>query len=127
MEEQNEITKKKKTDGIKKYFLGKILIIFLVVVVAAIAVISFRSKVFYDEKTTKIGFEDIGELATQVAYCTEVNVTDASREMFGVKIPFTQSKYIYSYSCCSLSQINGSMLYMFFSTLFCSFFLAPIF
>ena len=37
------------------------------------------------------------------------------------------SKYIYSYICCSLSQINGSMLYMFFSTLFCSFFLAPIF
>ena len=97
VENQNEITEKKKIGGIKKYFLGKILIILLVVVVAAMAVISLRNKVFYEEKTTKIGFEDIGELATQVAYCTEVNVTDASREMFGVKIPFTQSKYIYSY------------------------------
>ena len=48
-------------------------------------------------KTTKIGFENIGELATQSAYCTEVNVTEASREMFGIRIPFTQSKYVYSY------------------------------
>ena len=51
-----------------------------------------------DSKTTKIGFEDIGELATQSAYCTEVNVMDASRELWGVTIPFTQSKYIYSYN-----------------------------
>ena len=50
-----------------------------------------------DEKTTKLGFEDIGELATQEAYCTQVSVTEASRELFGMQIPFTQSKYIYSY------------------------------
>ena len=48
-------------------------------------------------KTTKIGFEDIGELATQSAYCTEVNVTEDARTIFGAKIPFTQSKYVYSY------------------------------
>ena len=50
-----------------------------------------------ENKTTRIGFEDIGELATQVAYCTEVNVLEASRDLFGFTIPFTQSKYIYSY------------------------------
>ena len=50
-----------------------------------------------ESKTTKIGFENIGELATQSAYCTQVNVTDASREFNGVTIPFTQSKYVYSY------------------------------
>ena len=44
-----------------------------------------------------MGFEDIGELATQTAYCTELNVTEAARELFGMTIPFTQSKYIYSY------------------------------
>lgn len=48
-------------------------------------------------KITKLGFENIGELATQAAYCTEVNVTEASREFYGITIPFTQSKYIYSY------------------------------
>ncbi len=56
-----------------------------------------KNKFISHSKTTKIGFEDIGELATQAAYCTEINVTDASRELFGVQIPFTQSKYIYSY------------------------------
>jgi len=50
-----------------------------------------------DSKTTKIGFEDIGELATQSAYCTEVNVTEDAKELYGMRIPFTQSKYIYSY------------------------------
>ena len=50
-----------------------------------------------ESRPVKLGFEEIGELATQAAYCTEINVTDASRELFGLKIPFTQSKYIYSY------------------------------
>ena len=50
-----------------------------------------------ENQTTRLGFEDMGELATQTAYCTQVSVTEASRELFGVTIPFTQSKYIYSY------------------------------
>ena len=45
-----------------------------------------------ESKTTKIGFENIGELATQSAYCTQVNVTDASREFNGVTITFTQDR-----------------------------------
>lgn len=48
-------------------------------------------------KTTTLGFENIGELATQSAFCTEVNVIEADRKLFGMTIPFTQSKYIYSY------------------------------
>ena len=48
-------------------------------------------------KTTKLALEDVGELATQAAYCTNVNVMDKSRTLFGTSIPFTQSKYIYSY------------------------------
>ena len=40
-------------------------------------------------KITNLGFENIGELATQAAYCTEVNVTEASREFYGITIPFT--------------------------------------
>ena len=48
-------------------------------------------------KTTRLGFEDIGEMATQAAYTTQVSVTEGSRELWGVTLPFTQSKYIYSY------------------------------
>ena len=59
--------------------------------------LGIRSVVLSESKSTKLGFENIGELATQTAYCTSVNVTEGSRELFGVTIPFTQSKYIYSY------------------------------
>lgn len=75
------------------YFLGILILILLALVV----MLGIRDVFSTDGKTTKLGFEDIGELATQSAYCTEVQVTDSSRELFGINIPFTQSKYIYSY------------------------------
>lgn len=68
----------------------------LIAIVAAIGVGVHVINVS-ESKTTKIGFEDIGEMATQSAYCTEVNVTEDAKELYGMRIPFTQSKYIYSY------------------------------
>ena len=59
--------------------------------------VGVRSVLVSGNKLTRLGFEDIGELATQAAYCTEVNVTEGARELFGLTIPFTQSKYVYSY------------------------------
>ncbi len=59
-----------------------------------------------ETKTTKIGFEDIGELDTQVSYCTVVDVIDDPRELFGVEIPFTKSKYIYSYDVIVKAGLN---------------------
>ncbi len=59
-----------------------------------------------ETKTTKIGFEDIGELDTQVAYCTVVDVLDDPREIFGVEVPFTKSKYIYSYDVVVKAGLN---------------------
>lgn len=56
-----------------------------------------RSYLLNQNKTTRLGFEDLGELATQTAYCTEVNVTETSLKLWDLQIPFTQSKYIYSY------------------------------
>ena len=50
-----------------------------------------------DNKTTSLGFENIGEFATQAAYCTTVNTEEAAQNIWGIEIPFTQSKYIYSY------------------------------
>lgn len=48
-------------------------------------------------RTVNLRMEDIGELSTQAAYFTNVQVISNSRELFGVTIPFTQSKYVYSY------------------------------
>ncbi|MGF7012035.1 flagellar basal body-associated protein FliL [Lachnospiraceae bacterium PF1-22] len=86
----------------KKKVISKKLkrIVIMVAIVLAVAVffaLGFQVSRLTESKTTKLGFEDIGELATQSAYCTEVNVTDNSRELFNIKIPFTQSKYVYSY------------------------------
>ena len=75
----------------------KVIAVIVVLGAAAAAVIGVRHCFFTDTETTRLGFEDIGELATQVAYCTEVNVTEGARELFGLTIPFTQSKYVYSY------------------------------
>lgn len=71
---------------------------FYILVLIIIIIVALGGYKFYQTKTTKIGFEDIGELSTQVAYCEEIGVTDEARTLFGIKIPFTQSKYIYSYN-----------------------------
>lgn len=51
-----------------------------------------------DTQVTQLGFEDIGELATQSAIVTEVNNIENPRTFFGVTIPFTTTKLIYSYT-----------------------------
>ncbi|MGG7142411.1 DUF4230 domain-containing protein [Clostridium nigeriense] len=82
---------------LKKYLTKKLMIGIVILVIIVAVVLGVGSDIFFKSKTTKIGFEDIGELATQTAYCTELSVTDKSKNLFGVTIPFTQSKYIYSY------------------------------
>lgn len=93
--------KKKNSGGIaylvKVSLLGKILAGVVILGVIAAVVIGMRKGVFSESQTKKIGFENIGELATQSSYCTQVNVTDSSKKLFGASIPFTNSKYIYSY------------------------------
>lgn len=97
MSKQSGEQEKVRFQFIKKYLANKIF--FGVLIAAALAAVAFGvgKSVSSDAKTTKIGFENLGELATQAAYCTEVNVTEASRDLFGVTIPFTRSKYVYSY------------------------------
>lgn len=68
-----------------------------ILAIIIIGIIGFRSYITHNTDTTVIGFENIGELATQSAYCTEVNCTNDVKKLFKIKLPFTQSKYIYSY------------------------------
>lgn len=75
-----------------------------VLVVAAISggAFIFGGKLKEDEmqhesKMTKLGFEDIGELATQEMIGTVVHTEKTAQSLFGMEIPFTQSQYIYSY------------------------------
>lgn len=45
----------------------------------------------------RLGLNDIGELTTQAGYFTNVQKISGSRELYGITIPFTTSKYIFSY------------------------------
>lgn len=80
----------------KRLTPGILIAVLAVAIVVAVAV-GLKHYFLTESKTTELGFEDIGELATQAAYCTEVNVSQEARTLFGVEIPFTQSKNIYSY------------------------------
>lgn len=96
--EQQEKKKSKTLKILKHPLTRKILVLILVAIASGFIAIGIKDVFISESKTTKIGFENIGEFATQSAYCTQINVTDSSRELFGNKIPFTQSKYIYSYN-----------------------------
>ena len=99
-EKRREETPKKRgwlTGLLYWHLLPRVLWILVVILLAAAVSLGAKTVLSADGRTARLGFEDIGELATQSAYCTEVEVTEASRELFGVTIPFTQSKYIYSY------------------------------
>lgn len=59
--------------------------------------LGFADSTIFQVKTTRLGFEDVGELVTQSAYTTVVESTDDANKLFGIDIPFTQTKYIYNY------------------------------
>lgn len=51
----------------------------------------------HESKITALGLRNIGELSTQAGYFTSVQLISGSRQVFGVDIPLTQSKFIFSY------------------------------
>ena len=62
----------------------------LVLIAAAVlsaGAFGLKSLFSTDGKTTRLGFEDIGQLATQAAYCTEVKVAEKSAELWGPDHP----------------------------------------
>ncbi|MDO4633925.1 MAG: DUF4230 domain-containing protein [Eubacteriales bacterium] len=87
--------KKKKKNYVNVIIIG--------ILIAIIGVLSY--KMFYEnnniktiEKTVRLSFENIGELATESAYTTTVGSMSKSRgQSLGIEIPFTKSTIIYSY------------------------------
>lgn len=71
------------------------------VVIVALITVSFsvglgRSSLT-TSRMTKLRLEDLGEFATQSGYFTTVQVISDSATLFGKTVPFTASKYIFSY------------------------------
>lgn len=92
MGDENKVAKRKKS-----MVKAKLIALTAVIVIALGAGLYFGKSLSSESRITKLGFEDMGELATQAAYCTMVEYTEAARDLFGVEIPFTQSRLIYSY------------------------------
>jgi len=58
---------------------------------------SWKTYTANSSRIVNLRMEDIGELSTQAAYFTNVQKISNSRDIFGITVPFTQNKYIYSY------------------------------
>ena len=93
----NETQKRRLPDYLKRLFTIKAMSVILIIALLIFGVIGWNKYLSLDNKTTSLGFENIGEFATQAAYCTTVNTEEAAQNIWGIEIPFTQSKYIYSY------------------------------
>ena len=79
----NETQKRRLPDYLKRLFTIKAMSVILIIALLIFGVIGWNKYLSLDNKTTSLGFENIGEFATQ--------------NIWGIEIPFNQSKYIYSY------------------------------
>lgn len=98
----DEDIKKIKENKIKKYIKGlpkiiKWIIIVIIFVVVFFSGILFKSVLTNQVKTTKLGFEDVGELITQKCNLSIIGDIKDYRKLFNMKIPFTESRQIFSY------------------------------
>lgn len=89
-------------------FIIAVIIIILLCAVLVYTRKEAKSNYVSDEKITEIGFENIGELATQSVTSTTVRVETKDLKLFNVSIPLTQSKYIYTYNTTIKAGINFS-------------------
>ena len=70
---------------------------FLCVILVIGILVTNRITAKIESRTIRLGFEDIGELATQSGYFTNVQVISKNRKIFDIVVPLTEGKYIFSY------------------------------
>ena len=77
-------------------------LVYLITIVIFIGIIFLGIKLSTNfktqEKITKLGLEDVGELVTQTCYTTVIEDSKVNRDFFKLfDIPFTESRQIFSY------------------------------
>lgn len=97
---------KKVVSWVKKQGSKKIGIVLIVLGLAMLLMSQIQFFSTYRSRTVNLRMEDIGELNTQAGYFTNVQVITKSRDIFGIEVPFTQNKYIYSYDGIIKAGIN---------------------
>ena len=69
----------------------------LLIVVVLMGFIIFEKPISTTSRMTNFGLREIGELATQAGYFTSVQVIQDAKDFFGISLPFTEKKYVFSY------------------------------
>lgn len=104
--DNNENNVKNKESKLKKVLKGfngtpkivKWIIFILIGLIVYYLGIRFSDVYSAQTKTTKLGFEDVGELVTQTGYLTVIKDNEEHREFFKLfELPFTESRQIFSY------------------------------
>ena len=72
-----------------------VVILISITIIAAMLIQTRKNQV--ESRNIAFGLKDMGELVTQAGYFTNVQSSTSTRQLFGMDIPFTTSKYIYSY------------------------------
>ena len=103
----------KKRSLLSPHFPGLKTIINIIIIAMLVIALIYTKKTAStsyqtDGKVTQIGFENIGELATQSVTTTSVRVETKDRKLFNISIPLTESKYIYTYNTNIKAGINFS-------------------
>lgn len=88
---QLEKTEKNRTKILKKLLGSKIVWGVVCFVLIGILVYNVKDSFFTDSDTKKLGFENIGELATQSAYCSQVVRLRMQEVCLVWKIPYAKS------------------------------------
>lgn len=69
----------------------------LLVVVVLLGFLLFEKPTNTTSRMTSFGLREIGELSTQAGYFTSVQVIQDAKDFFGIALPFTEKKYVFSY------------------------------
>lgn len=92
-------------NGIPK--IGKIIVLIAVLTVFLNIGSIISSNFSTHSKATKFGLKDMGELVTQTAHVTIIQDTREDRSFFNLfKIPFTESRMIFSYDFTVDASVN---------------------
>lgn len=103
-DEKEKRTRKKSCRALAffAYIPFKVKLIIAAVLIAALAAGSFAIGMSrsgeISSSMTRLRLEDLGEFATQAGYFTTVQTISDSVKWFGKTVPFTTSKYIFSYN-----------------------------
>ncbi|MGN0185968.1 MAG: DUF4230 domain-containing protein [Aristaeellaceae bacterium] len=86
------------------------ILIAVIVILGLMVAVGITTARVIRSRPVKFGLENIGELVTQSGYYTNVQVIEDWREVFGWQVPFTQSKYVYSYDGIIKAGVDFSLV-----------------